>query len=255
MSAISLLILILAFLMVVVGGRKGITAFLSVVFNFVILFTVVILITGGLPPIWVSFFAGICILGITIYMGNSDEKTSNIAFKATLIVLAIMLLLIIPFDHFAQIKGFASEQSETIEAFDLLIGADFEAILISTTVLSTLGAIAEAAIAVASGLNEVIEQKPGITLPEVFKSGKMIGFQIMGMTFNTLFFGMFGSDLALFILLYKLDTDFSYYLNSKIFVKECLAVLFSSVAVILVIWITTYLVGKNLNEHRQKIDN
>ena len=102
-------------------------------------------------------------------------------------------------------------------------GVNFEQLLIATTVLSTLGAIAEAAIAVASGLNELIEQRPTITLPEVFKSGKTIGFQIMGMTFNTLFFGMFGSDLALFILLYKLDADFSYYLNSKIFVKRMLS--------------------------------
>lgn len=52
-------------------------------------------------------------------MGNKDEKTANIAFKATLIVLIVMLILIIPLDHFAQIKGFANEQSEEIEAFDL----------------------------------------------------------------------------------------------------------------------------------------
>lgn len=184
MSAISILTLILAVLMLIVGGKAGLTAFFSAVFNFIILFITVILITGGLPPVWVAFFAGVCILAITIYMGNKDEKTANIAFKATLIVLIVMLILIIPLDHFAQIKGFANEQSEEIEAFDLLVGVNFEQLLIATTVLSTLGAIAEAAIAVASGLNELIEQRPTITLPEVFKSGKTIGFQIMGMTFS-----------------------------------------------------------------------
>lgn len=254
MSAISVLALILAVLMFLVGGKAGLTSFFSAVLNFIILFIAVILITGKLSPIGVAFFAGICLLALTIYMGNEDEKTANIAFKATLIVLVIMLILIIPLDHFAQIKGFANEQSEEIEAFDLLVGVNFEQLLIATTVLSTLGAIAEAAIAVSSGLNELIEQKPEITLAQLYKSGRTIGFQIMGMTFNTLFFGMFGSDLALFILLYKLQASFGYYLNSKIFVKECLAILYSAIAVILVIWITTYLVGKKLNETRKNLD-
>lgn len=255
MSAISLLALILFVLMLLVGGKEGLTAYFSVILNFLILFLVVILITGGLPAVWVAFFAGICILATTIYMGTKDEKTANIAFKATLIVLVLMLIFVIPIDHFAQIKGFANEQSEAIEAFDLLIGANFEEILIATTLLSTLGATAEASIAVASGLNELIENDPQITVAQIFKSGKTIGFQIMGMTFNTLFFGMFGSDLALFILLYKLEAGLGYYLNSKIFVKECLAVLYSALAVILVIWITTYLVGKKLDQSQRKIDN
>ena len=218
MSTISLLTLILMVLMILVGGKSGFTSFLSVVFNFLILFAAVILITGGISAIGVTFFAGVCILAITIFMGNKNETSTNTAFVATLIVMVIMLLLIVPLDY-------------------------FETILISTTVLSTLGAIAEAAVAISSGLEELSEQNPGITIAEIFKSGRTIGFQIMGMTFNTLFFGMFGGDLALFILLYKLNANFGYYLNSKIFVGECMAVLYSAVAVILVIWITTYQKG------------
>ena len=47
-----------------------------------------------------------------------------------------------------------------------------------------------------------------------------------------------------------LNATFGYYLNSKIFVGECLAVLFSALAVILVIWITIYLTGRKLNLKR-----
>ena len=152
MSTISLLTLILMVLMILVGGKSGFTSFLSVVFNFLILFAAVILITGGISAIGVTFFAGVCILAITIFMGNKNETSTNTAFVATLIVMVIMLLLIVPLDYFAQIKGFSNEQSEEIEAFNLLVGANFETILISTTVLSTLGAIAEAAVAISSGL-------------------------------------------------------------------------------------------------------
>ena len=250
MSELSLLTLILLILMLLVGGKHGLSSFISVVLNFGILFLTVILIAGGFPPLGVSLFAGICILAITIYMGNSDETATNTAFLATIIVMLVMLVIIIPLDQLAQVQGFGNEQSEEIEAFNLLIGIKFESLLIATTMLSTLGAIAEAAIAVASGLEELIAQQNSITLSQLYKSGRTIGFQIMGMTFNTLFFGMFGGDLALFVLLYKLNATFGYYLNSKIFVGECLAVLFSALAVILVIWITIYLTGRKLNLKR-----
>ncbi|MCP0887291.1 YibE/F family protein [Ligilactobacillus sp. WILCCON 0076] len=247
MSSISVLIIILFALMTIVGGKQGMVSFFSVALNFFILFITVILISGGFPILGVSLFAGICILAITIYMGNNDERSTNVAFIATVIVMLIMIILIIPFDHMVQIQGFSNEESEEVEAFNLLIGINFESLAIATTILSTLGAIAEASIAVASGLEELIAQNSDITVTQLYKSGRNIGFQIMGMTFNTLFFGMFGGNLALFILLYKLHASFGYYLNSKIFVGESMSVLYSAIAVILVIWITTYLMGRKLN--------
>lgn len=241
MQTISILTVLLALLMTVVGGKRGITAFFSVILNFGLLFLTIILIAAGFPALWTALFSGVCILALTIYMGTPDEKAANIAFGATLCVMLVMLLVIIPIDHWVEIKGFANEQSEEIEAFNLLIGINFEQLAVATAVLSTLGAIAEAAIAIASGLNEVIEQNPQIKAVQLYQSGKNIGFQIMGMTFNTLFFGMFGGNLALFVLLNKLHNNFGYYLNSKIFVGECLLVLYSEIAVILVILVTTWM--------------
>ncbi|MCC7667018.1 YibE/F family protein [Liquorilactobacillus satsumensis] len=238
MTTISLLTIILAVLMVISGGRRGAISFVSLLLNFTLLFLTVILIAGGLPVLPVTFLAAVCILAITIYLGNTDEVETNVAFLATLAVLVLMLLLIVPLDHLAQIHGFSNEESEEIEAFNLAIGVNFEEIALTTTLLSTLGAIAEAAIAVASGMAEIIRQTATEGDSELRKSGRNIGLQIMGMTFNTLFFGMFGGNLALFILLYKLHASFGYYLNSKIFVGETFLVLYSAIAVILVIWLT-----------------
>ncbi len=247
METISILTVILALLMVFIGGRQGFSAFFSVILNMGILFITILLIAAGFPPLWTASFSGICILAITIYMGSRDEKAADTAFFATLCVMIVMLLLIIPLDHLVQVKGFANEQSEEIEAFNLHVGVNFEQIAVATTVLSTLGAIAEAAIAIASGLNEVIVQDPHIERTKLYESGKNIGFQIMGMTFNTLFFGMFGGDLALFILLNKLQNSFGFYLNSKIFVSECMFVLYSAMAVILVILVTIWMTGHKLS--------
>ncbi|WP_282708626.1 YibE/F family protein [Ligilactobacillus sp. Marseille-Q7487] len=252
MSSLSLLTLVLGILMILVGGKQGLAAYLGVILNFGLLFLAVILIASGFNIIWICIFFGICILALTIYLGSHDERATNVAFVATLIVLGVMVLLIIPLDYLANTAGFANEQSEQIEAFNLLIGVDFRQLLLATTILSTLGALAEAAIAIASGLEELWQQNPTLTTVQLIKSGKVIGFQIMGMTFNTLFFGMFGSDLALFILLYRLKNTFGYYFNSKIFVAECMLVLYAALAVILVIWLTIYLMTRKLMRSQKR---
>lgn len=246
MSTLNLLILILLGLLIIVGGKRGMISAITLACNFCLLFVAVVLIASGFNPLVVCGLFGLAILALTIYPGNDDTTTCNVAFGATLVVLVGMLVLIVGFDHFAQTAGFASEQSEEIEAFNVNIGVNFEQIAIVVTILSTLGALAEAAIAVASGVSEVIAQTPTITRKQAFKSGKNIGKQITAMTFNTLFFGMFGSDLALFVLLVKLNASFGYYLNSKIFVAETMLVLYSCLAVILVIELTAWLMSRRV---------
>lgn len=249
--AISILSIILLVLMTLVGGKSGLLAFISLVVNFIILFITVILISAGFPAIWVAFFAGLCLLAVIIYMGNSDELTTNIAFQATLIVSLIMLGLIIPVNYFAHVQGFSPEQSPEIEAFNILVGVNFKAVVIATTFLSTLGAIAEASVAIVNGMQEVAQVHPELSYQELLASGRQIALQIIGMTFNTLFFGMFGGDLALFVLLYKLNAQVGYYLNSKIFVGECLRIIYAAIAVILVIWLAIHLTARRLKPQKK----
>jgi uncharacterized membrane protein len=235
LTTLRVLLLLLIVLVLIVGGKNGFKAVISFGLNFCLLFLSVILIAGGFSAIIVALFSGCCILAITIYLSDCPEKVANTAFLATIIVLGLMIFLLIPLNSLTQIEGFSSEDSEEIEAFNLAIGVNFESLLTATMLLSTLGAIAEAAIAITSGMEEILLQTPEISKNELQKSGRTIGFQIMGMTFNTLFFGMFGGNLALFILLDKLQSSFSYYLNSKIFVGETFSVLYSAIAVIAVI--------------------
>ena len=98
----------------IVGGKRGLASFSSVALNFILLFLTVIFISIGVPALWTTIFAGIAILAVTIYMGNSDEKTTNIAFGATLISLAIVVVVMVPFIKLVGIQGFSPEQSEEI---------------------------------------------------------------------------------------------------------------------------------------------
>lgn len=116
--------------------------------------------------------------------------------------------------------------------------------LITVTTLSTLGAIAEAAMAIAAGLTEILTNHPDVSDQQLLRSGMAIGRQIIGTTLNTLFFGFFGGFLALFIWFAGLHYSLGTIMNNKIFVAEMIEVLVSFIGVLLTVPTTAWIMTK-----------
>ncbi|WEE36746.1 YibE/F family protein [Lactiplantibacillus paraplantarum] len=250
MNTITVLGLILLGLMTLIGGKTGATAFLSLLFNFGLLFLAVVLISWGFPAVAVSLVIGTIILAFTIFFGEANEVAAKPAYIAALIVMVILVLIIFPVENWIMAQGFSLEDSEDLEGMSLAIGVSFIGVTVTEAILSTLGAIAEAAIAIAAGLSEILAQHPQLSTKRLYIDGISIGKQIIGTTFNTLFFGFFGGFLALFIWFSGLHYSFGSVINNKIFVAEVLMVLFSLMGVILVVPVTTWVMTV---QHRQQI--
>ena len=135
----------------------------------------------------------------------------------------------------------------------LYIGMDFLKISVTTTILSTLGAIAEASIAISAGLSEVLEQHQDLSNSSLMANGMSIGESILGTTFNTLFFGFFGGFLALFIWFMGLNYSFGEIMNNKIFVSELIMIFVSFIGVIITIPLTTLVMTRQ--RHKKFVDN
>lgn len=249
MNTITVLGLILFGLMTLIGGKTGATAFLSLLFNFGLLFLAVVLISWGFPAMGVSLVIGTIILAFTIFFGEANEVAAKPAYMAALIVMVILVLIIFPVENWIMAQGFSLEDSEDLEGMSLAIGVSFIGVAVTEAILSTLGAIAEAAIAIAAGLSEILAQHPQLPTKRLYIDGISIGKQIIGTTFNTLFFGFFGGFLALFIWFSGLHYSFGSVINNKIFVAEVLMVLFSLIGVILVVPVTTRVMTV---QHRQQ---
>ncbi|MFD1317722.1 YibE/F family protein [Loigolactobacillus zhaoyuanensis] len=252
MSTIMALSLVLLAVMILVGGRKGAMAFLSIWLNFGCLFLAIVLVSLHFSPIMVTLILGILMLALTIFVGQDDLRTTQTAFFAAVLVLLILLALIVPIEHWAAVQGFGMEDSDELEGMSLLVGINFVQISIATAVLSTLGAIAEAAMAIAAGLSELIEQHPTISRRALFKSGLHVGQQIIGTTFNTLFFGFFGGLLGLFIWFADLNYTWGELLNNKVLDAEIILVLLALISVILTVPMTTWVMAQRLQISRKK---
>ena len=252
MSTITVLGLILLILMVLVGGKAGAQSFLALLFNFGLLFLAIVLVAFHFSPVIVTLVVGVMVLALTIFMSSGDDLSSTVAFVASALVLVLLTLLIVPVEHWAMVQGFGPEDSEDLEGLSVLVGINFVKVTTATAILSTLGAIAEAAMAIAAGLSEILDQHPQVGLKALFSDGLSVGKQIIGTTFNTLFFGFFGGFLALFIWFTGVHYSFGEIFNDKIFVAEILMVLFSMLSVLLTVPLTTWVMTRAVAGQRRR---
>lgn len=242
MSTISVLLLILLVLMILVGHKQGWQSFISLILNFIYFFIALVLITFHVHPLIVALIMGLIILATTIFMAIDNLTVSVTAFTAAVIVMIVVTLMIILVEHWAQAPGFSNEDSGELEGMSVMIGINYLQVGVVITIMSALGAVAEAAMAVTTGLQEVLQSNKKMSEHEMVDSGLQIGRQIIGTTLNTLFFGFFGGFLALFVWFFGLNYSFGTIINNKIFCAEIIAILISFIGVVLVIPVATILV-------------
>lgn len=240
-----LLIVTLLVLLVAVGGRRGLSIFMSLLLNTLVLFISVVLMAGGFSPVWVAAIAGMLILAATIFLTNSNMDVAGPAFVAAVIVMLGMLALVFVVVVHSHAAGFGAEDSEDLEGLEVTIGIRFQQIMMAASLLSTLGAIAEAAIAVSAGINELDVERDHEGIVQM-------GREIIGTAINTLFFGFFGGFAGLFVWFTQLKYPLWEVFNNKIFVAELLTVLFSVIAVILTVPVTTWVVGHRARAGREQ---
>lgn len=243
MSTISLLTIVVLLLMVAVGGRQGWNAFWSLLLNFCCLFFAIVLVSWGFSPLVITLLAGTLILAQTIWLGVDDGFVASRAFLASLVVFIGLFIFIVVVEHFARVPGFGVEDTDALEGMSLNIGISYAHIAVMVAALCSLGAVAEAAISVAAGMETLIHQQVKTADGSLFHAGLIIGWQIIGTALNTLFFGFFGGFLALFIWFAGLGYSFLTVVNDKVFVNEIIIVLVSFVGVLLTVPVTAWLIS------------
>lgn len=238
MNVILILAAILFILMKLIGKEKGVKSFFSLLVNFLILFIAILLIAHNLNPIPITIGACLLVSYITLFYINGKQKKTIAAFLSTLITLGILFLFIYFIASVSRIQGFSEEEFEEISLYSLTIGTDFTKLVISTIIMSLIGAIMDTAISISSSMNEVFIHNPFLTRRKLFESGLTISRDILGTTTNTLYFAFVGEYMALILWLKDLHYSFGAIINSKVFCSEIISILCSGLGVTLIIPIT-----------------
>ena len=241
-----MLYLLIAFviLLLIVTGNRGLSLLLGLGINIVAIIALLILIADGFNVIITTAIISVIILVVAIYMNVENSATANIAFKTSLTITLLILLITIPILYWSSTQGMGVEDQEELEGFSLAAGVSFPQLAIATIVVNSLGVISETCVAITSGLNEIVIAKPSLSTKEVFNDGFSVGNKILSTQTNTLLFNFFASTFPLFFLMSTLNFKLGDMVNDKIFGAEVLTTVVCTIGVILTVPITAYQVSR-----------
>ena len=103
-----------------------------------------------------------------------------------IVLVMIMVIFDVVIHHAEDLDYSTMEYLGSIENPDEIFHAEI--------LISGLGAIMDVAVAIAASLSEIVEKKPEVTFLELFKSGREIGYDIMGTMNTDFYFGYFCDD-------------------------------------------------------------
>jgi len=232
-------------LLLIVTGTRGFTLLFGLGINVLSILALLILIADGFNILITTGIISMIILVVAIYMNVDNPNTASTAFKTSLMIMVVILLITIPLEYWASAQGMGAENQDELESFSLAAGISFPQLAIAIIVVNSLGVISETSVAITSGLNEIVATKPTMTPTEIFNDGFSVGNKILNTQTNTLLFNFFASTFPLFFLIHTLGYKFADIVNDKLLVAEVLTTLICTVGVILTVPITSYLVYRS----------
>jgi uncharacterized membrane protein len=232
--------LVFFILVIVIGGKSGLKALLSLGGSIVLIFFVLLpLIKNGYRPVPVTVAISFFIIFLTHILVTGVSKKSWVAMAGTLggVLSAVVLAYLI--GYFSSLNGLGTEDARTLAVN--YPNFNFTGLLFSGIILGALGAVMDVAISIASGLGEVKEHNPKISRKKLFKSGMNIGKDIMGSMLNTLVFAYIGTAMISVVLFYLLETDLIELFNYGFIAEEVARSLVGSLGLVFTIPLTALL--------------
>ena len=236
-----LLFIILFFLMILIGRKRGLKAFIALLLNYFILVICIYLMACGVSILILTLSCCILVSFIISFFINGNNIKTKIAFISVIVTLFFTILFVIAINSGANLQGFGEEAYEGIFPYSFNINFDMSMLGMAVVLMGLIGSITDTAIAITSALHEVRINNPRLSKRKLFLSGMNIGRDILGTTLNTLFFAYLGGFLSL-LFWFKTDSyTLSQILNSKAFCSEIVRILCSGLCSVIIIPVASFL--------------
>ena len=241
--------LILLFLIMIIGGDRGVISLIALVGNMLLLSLAIWLMAAGAPVLLVTIGMGIIISCVTLFYQNGTNEKTKSAFAAVLITMTVLFFFIYMVVWRSEAGGLNEIQAaeDDVLYYNMNLDINMRNVATAVIILSTLGAVLDMALTVTTSVYEVSIHKPEMELTELVESGMQIGREVIGTTVNTLLFAYVGESLLLFSYLKMQDYTLETLLNSKILFQNCVSMIFGAIACVVVMPVAAVLVGKRIN--------
>lgn len=223
-------------LLVLLGGKKGISALLGLSFTiFSIWFFLIPLIKRGIP----SIPASILLVAITTFVSlvalNGFSKKTFSAIIGCVGGVAIAGLIAYIAGRITPINGFNMSEAEELVLRSSDDGLLISGLLVSGILIASLGAVMDVALMITSAVSELHEMNPNAKRSELIKSGLNIGRDAMGTMANTLILAFAGASLNMLVLFRVFDYPYLQIFNSDMMTIEIIQGLAGSIGIVLTV--------------------
>ena len=239
-----LIILLAIFILgvILIGGKQGLKAILTLVFSIVIIVKCLLpMILYGYNPLLVAIGLLFIIICVTLsVIGGFSLKTLCAILGTTggVIIAGIISLAV---GKSVEITGLANDSTQQLVYLLDYPNIDFQGVLFASILIGSMGAIMDVSISIASSMYEIVSLQPNIEKKVLMKSGMNIGRDIMGSMSNTLILAYTGSSCELMLLFMASGTKLREIVNLDLVASEIIRAIGGSIGLTLTIPITVLL--------------
>jgi uncharacterized membrane protein len=229
------LLILFVLLMILFGGKKGLSALLGLSFTiFSIWFFLIPLIKRGFPVIPSAvLLVAVTTMVSLIFLNGFSKKTFGAAIGCIGGVTIAGLIAYLA-GRLSPINGFNMPEAEEL----ILRSSDqvkISGLLVSGILISALGAVMDVALMITSSISELSLMNPKASRYNLFKSGINIGRDAMGTMANTLILAFAGASLNMLVLFRIFDYPFLQIINSDLMALEIIQGISGSIGIVLTV--------------------
>ncbi|WP_329300611.1 YibE/F family protein [Streptomyces sp. NBC_00659] len=237
---LTLLAVIFAVVVVVIGRMRGIMALVALAISFVILnFFILPAILQGSNPLLVAVVGSSAIMLIALYMCHGLSARTSVAVVGTLLSLVLIGLLGSVFIDWAVLTGNTDDSTGLIHG--LYPSIDMSGLLLAGVIIGSLGVLDDVTVTQTSAVWELHEANPTMGWRGLYRAGIRIGRDHIASVVNTLVLAYAGAALPLLLLFSIAQSSVGTVANSELVAEEIVRTLVGSIGLVAAVPVTTAL--------------
>ncbi|MFB7242524.1 hypothetical protein CW362_33800 [Streptomyces populi] len=237
---LTLLAVIFAVVVVVIGRMRGVMALVALAISFLILnFFILPAILQGSNPLLVAVVGSSAIMLIALYMCHGPSARTSVAVVGTLLSLVLIGLLGSVFIDWAVLTGNTDDSTGLIHG--LYPSIDMSGLLLAGVIIGSLGVLDDVTVTQTSAVWELHEANPTMGWRGLYRAGIRIGRDHIASVVNTLVLAYAGAALPLLLLFSIAQSSVDTVANSELVAEEIVRTLVGSIGLVAAVPVTTAL--------------
>ncbi|MGF0039294.1 YibE/F family protein [Peptoniphilaceae bacterium SGI.131] len=230
-------------LLLIFAKGTGLRAVLSFIDTILLIWKVLIpALLRGWNPILLSLVLVVLFTSMILSLIYGFDRRFLAASSGAILGILVTVILGYFFTDLFKLHGAVMESSESL----LYAGyqhLDLTKIFIASIFLGSSGAVMDLSVDICSAVNEVVENKPDISIKEAISSGLSVGRAACGSTTTTLLLAYSGSFIALLMVFMAQGTPVNLMLNYKYVAAEIIHTVIGSFGLVTVAPLTAVTSG------------